>query len=153
MFDNEKLEQQSKAILTKYVLAATATGAVPVPAASAAIVAENALMINHIAAIYGHEISVRTVVASIGMLPAANMIGRAVFIEVARALCWGGAFVGAPVLVSAIGAGTAGLQTYLIGLITIEIAKRGGEKLSDSAVKDIFRKGKNNFDDFYKAAA
>jgi hypothetical protein len=152
MSSNEKLDQQSKAILTKYVMAATATGAIPVPAVSAALVAENALMINHIASNYGCEISLATVVSAIGLLGTANMIGRQVFIEVARALSWGAAFTGAPVLVSAIGAGTAGLQTYLIGLLAIEMAKGGGQKLSRSDVTDIFRKGKEGFDDF-KASA
>jgi uncharacterized protein (DUF697 family) len=152
MIRNEKIEQQSKAVLKTFVLAAIATGAVPVPAASAAIVAENALMISKIAGIYGCEINVATIVASLGMLQTANMIGRELFIEAARALSWGAAFFGAPVLVSAIGAGTAGLQTYLIGLIAIEIAKGGGEKLSRSVVKGIFRKGKDDFDDFSKAA-
>lgn len=153
MSSNDKLEQQSKAILTKYVLAATATGAVPVPAVSAALVAENSLMINHIAAIYGCDISVGTVVTAIGVLGTANMIGRQVFIEAARLCSWGVAFTGAPLLVSAIGAGTAGLQTYLIGLIAIEIAKGGGEMLSRNVVKGIFRKGKDDFDDFIKASA
>ncbi|ACC69441.1 hypothetical protein PPMP20_09065 [Paraburkholderia phymatum] len=153
MNGNENLEEKSKAILIKYVLAATATGAVPVPAVSAAIVAENSLMINHIAAIYGCEISVGTVIASIGMLGTANMIGREVFVEAARLLSWGAAFVGAPAVVSAIGASTAGLQTYLIGLISIEIAKGGGEKLSRGVVKSLLRKGKDDFDDFSGCAA
>lgn len=148
----DDLEQQSAAVLKKYVLAAVATGAVPVPAVSAAIVAENALMVNHIASVYGCEISIGTVVASIGFLGTANLVGREVFIEAARLLSWGAAFTGAPVLVSAIGGGTAGLQTYLIGLVAIEIAKRGGARLSRGAVTDIFRKGQDNFDDFRKAA-
>ena len=150
--NEENLEQQAVAVLRKYVLAATATGAVPVPAVSAAIVAENALMVNHIGSVYGCEINIGTIVASIGLLGTANVIGRQVFIEAARLLSWGAAFTGAPVLVSAIGGGTAGLQTYLIGLVAIEIAKRGGEKLSRGAVTHIFRKGRGDFDDFQKAA-
>ncbi|MCY1260063.1 hypothetical protein D9M68_99980 [compost metagenome] len=150
--NTESLEQQCTAVLKKYVLAAIATGAIPVPAASAAIVAENALMVNHIASVYGCEISVGTIVASIGVLSTANALGRQFFIEAARWLSWGAAFTGAPVLVSAIGGATAGLQTYLIGLVAIEIAKRGGEKLSRGVVTDIFRKGRENFDEFRKAA-
>lgn len=153
MKNNEELEQKSKAILTKYVLAASATGAVPVPAVSAAIVGENALLINHIASLYGCEINLVTVASSLGTLGTVNMIGRNVFIEAARLLSWGAAFTGAPVLVSAIGAGTAGLQTYLIGLIAIEMAKRGGAKPPMSVVKTTLRKGRDEFDGFYKAAA
>jgi uncharacterized protein (DUF697 family) len=153
MIGNVKCEQESKVVLRTFVLAAIATGAVPVPAASAAIVAENALMISKIAGIYGCEITVGTIVASLGVLQTANMVGRQVFIEAARTLSWGAAFSGAPILVSAIGAGTAGLQTYLIGLIAIEIAKGGGEKLSRSVVNGIIRKGKDDFDDFSRVAA
>lgn len=152
MTNNEKYEQAAL-VLQKYVLAASATGAIPVPAASAAIVAENSLMVNHIASIFGCEISAGTIVASIGPLTTANLIGRALFIEAARLLSWGAAFTGAPVLISAIGAGTAGLQTYLIGLITLEIAKRGGEKLPGTVAESILRKGKGDFDDFLRAAA
>ena len=153
MFNNEEFEQKSKSMLTKYVITASATGAVPLPAVSAALVAENALMINHIAAIYGCEISVGTVVSSMGILGTANMIGRNVFLEAARALSWGAAFVGAPILISAIGAATAGLQTYLIGLIAIEVAKLGGAVIPGSVAKATFRKGKVEFDNLYKAAA
>lgn len=150
--NTENLEQQSTAVLRKYVLAAIATGAVPVPASSLAIVAENALMVNHLASVYGCEISTGTIVASIGGLGTANLVGREVFIEAARLLSWGAAFTGAPVLVSVVGGGVAGLQTYLIGLVAIEIAKRGGAKLSRVEVTDIFHKGRENFDDFRKAA-
>lgn len=153
MSTNEDIEQQAQAVMTKYVLAACATGAVPVPAVSVAIIAENTLMINHIASIYGLEISLQTIAASFGTLGTVNMIGRQVFVEAARLLSWGAAFTGAPLLVSALGAGTAGLQTYLLGLIAIEIAKRGGKKLSQDTTVNIVRNGKKSFESFRKAAA
>lgn len=148
-----ELEQESNAILKKYVIAAGATGAVPVPAVSAALVAENALMVTHIAAVYHRKVDLGMVAKSMGILGAANMFGRSVFIEGARALSWGAAFTGAPLFVSALGASTAALQTYLIGLIAIALAKYDGQQLPRSVVKEIVRNGKQEFNAFYKAAA
>ncbi|AZS77612.1 DUF697 domain-containing protein [Achromobacter spanius] len=145
---HESLDQQATAVLRKYVMAAIATGAIPVPAASAAIIAENALMVNHIAGAYGSKISVADIAKSIGLLGSANLAGRAVFVEAARLLSWGAAFTGAPALVSAIGAGTAGLQTYLIGLVAIEIAKQGGVRLSPPATAAILHYGRESFEGF-----
>ncbi len=152
MTNGKSLEQDANAILKKYVLAACATGAVPVPAVSAAIIAENSLMINQIASLYGCEISLSNITASIGLMGSVNLVGRTVYIEAARALSWGGIFFGAPILISALGAATAGLQTYLIGLVAIESAKRGGKILPSNVVKGIFQKGKDDFDAFRKSA-
>lgn len=146
------LEQQAVAVLTKYVLAAVATGAIPAPATSIALVAENTAMVAHIGSVYGCEISVATLVSSFGLLGSANLFGRAVFVEVARWAGWGAAFVGAPAVVSIAGAATAGLQTYLIGLLAIEMAKQGGAKLSAAEVGAVLGLGRQNFDAFLMSA-
>jgi uncharacterized protein (DUF697 family) len=151
MNDSAKLETESKVVLKKYVLAAATTGAIPVPAASAALVAENCALLGHISSIYGCTISLGSIARSMGALASVNIIGRNVFLEAARWLSWGAAFTGAPVLVSVIGASTAGLQTYLIGLVAIEIGKRGGNPLSVAEMKRIMRSGKDDFDSFSSA--
>jgi uncharacterized protein (DUF697 family) len=148
MKDHAKLEFESKAVLKKYVLAAAATGAIPVPATSAALVAENCVLLGHMSSIYGCTINLGSIAQSMGAMASVNMIGRGVFVEAARWLAWGAAFTGAPVLVSLIGGSTAGLQTYLIGLVAIEIGKRGGNPLSVAEVKRIIRSGKDDFDNF-----
>jgi hypothetical protein len=51
--DADEKAEKAKKNLTKYTLAATATGAISVPVASVAIVAENSAMIAHIAGTMG----------------------------------------------------------------------------------------------------
>ena len=67
---------KTESIVAWYTLAAAGTGAIPVPAASAALVAQNGAMISHVASAMGIPISMGTVIESIGMMGAANMVGR-----------------------------------------------------------------------------
>ena len=90
----------------KCLYAAAANGAVPVPAASAAIVGENAVMIiGHIA---NAMVGIAEAVKSIGTVGVVNQVGRALFIEVGKFLSWGTGGLTMPLLMDA-GATTAGL--------------------------------------------
>lgn len=111
--------------LAGFVAAAGFTGAVPAPAASAAIVVENAVMVGALARILGQPITVADVIAAFGVVGAANQVGRAVFIEGARWLGWGGG-PAVVVAVSGLGALTAAAQTWLIGEVVILLATNGG---------------------------
>ena len=149
MHTQHQIEHANK-IIAWYTLAAVATGALPVPAASAAIVAENGAMISHVASAMGTPISVSTVLKSIGLAGSANVVGRALFIEGARLLSWGTGSVWALTLLSALGAATAGLQTYIIGCLAIEIAKHAGTSLPDSKVVQVIEDCKRTYDGFVK---
>ncbi len=120
--------------VVRFTVAATVTGALPVPAASLAIAAENAAMIAAIASDCGVPISVATVTESLGLAATANMIGRAVFVEAARFMGWfAGPFGVAGIC--ALGATTAGLQTWIVGSIAIAIARNMGEPIPADAAR------------------
>jgi hypothetical protein len=139
----------AKEIVAYYTFAAMGTGAIPVPAASAAIIAENGIMIAHIASTLGVKITVENVVASIGTAGTMNLVGRNLFVEGAKLLSWGtGSFWAAGALM-ALGASTAGIQTYIIGMIAIEIAKNNGIPLEKKYSNTLIKKAKDGgFDDF-----
>ena len=144
-------EQIKKAteIIAYYTLAATATGAVPVPSISAVIVAENGIMLAHIADALGVEsISIPTVVSSMGLTGSLNLLGRTVFIEGAKLLSWGtGSFWAAAGLV-VLGASTAGVQTYIVGRLAIEIGKNHSKSLGKDEGKRIFDEAVKTYDSF-----
>ncbi len=145
---NEKIEKATE-IVAYYTLTAAATGAVPVPAASFAVVAENAIMLAHVADALGvDEISVKTVAASMGLATSLNFIGRTVFIEGAKLLSWGTGSPWAAVALSALGASTAGVQTYIIGRLAIEIGKNHGKGLKDDEGSRVIEKAKADYDSF-----
>ncbi len=135
-------------IVAKYTLVASATGAIPVPAASAAVVAENAVMIAQIADAMGAPVDVKTVTSSFGIAASINIIGRTLFIEGARLLAWGTASVWAAPTLSALGAATAGIQTYIVGQLAMAICKNNGKALGARATKAIISDAKAGFDDF-----
>jgi hypothetical protein len=139
---------EAESIVAWYTLAATATGAIPVPAASTAIVAQNGAMISHVASAMGIPISIGTVVESIGTMGVANMVGRQLFLEGAKLLSWGTGSVWALVGLAALGAGTAGLQTYIIGRLAIEIAKNRGASLSVLKSAEVIADCKHTYDLF-----
>jgi hypothetical protein len=149
MHTEHQIEQANK-IVAWYTLAAAATGALPVPGASGAIVAENGIMISHVASAMGTPISVFTVVESIGFAGSLNIVGRNLFIGGAKLLSWGTGSVWALALLSSLGAATAGLQTYIIGRIAIEIGKHGGSILPDSTVVQLIADCKRTYDGFVK---
>lgn len=133
-----------------YTVAASITGAIPVPASSAAIVGENAIMINHISAVYGQKITKKTIVKSLGIIGGANIIARNLFIEGAKVLSWGTGSVWAAPLLSLLGATTAGMQTYIIGMIAIEIVKNEGGILDFDTSSEVISSAKSNYSDFLK---
>ncbi len=128
--------KEAKQTVNQFTVAACATGAIPVPAASVAIVAENAAMIGKVASDLGVDVSLADVVASMGTVAAVNAMGRAVFVEAARAIGW---FAGPAGVagVCALGATTAGLQTYVLGNLAIAIAQNDGRALSPEKAKRI----------------
>lgn len=144
----EKQLNEAKEVVAYYTLAATATGAIPVPAASVAIAAQNGVMIAHVASAVGVEITVANIIESMGLAATLNVVGRNLFIEGAKLLSWGTASIWAAVALSALGATTAGVQTYIIGRIAIEIGKNGGKPLAASYTSKIIDDCKETYDSF-----
>ncbi len=105
-------------------------------------------MISHVASALGIPISIGTVLESIGTMGVANMVGRQLFIEGAKLLSWGTGSVGALAGLSALGAGTAGLQTYIVGRLAIEIAKNSGGSLTVLKSAEVIAECKNTYDLF-----
>ena len=140
-------EKKAQSILAKYTLAAATTGAVPVPTASAAIIGENAIMIGHIANAMGQKVGIGEIAASIGAVGMVNQVGKAVFMEIGKLLSWGTGGWTMPLLMGA-GAATAGLQTYFIGNLVIEICKNQGQVLDKESVDAVRQFSKNNYNDF-----
>ena len=136
---------RAESLVRKFTGVALTTGAVPVPAASAAVVAENAAMVNAVAAAMGVPVSVGTVVKSMGPVGCANVLGKAVFMEGARLLSWG-AGPGGMAAVSALGATTAGLQTWVLGQLTIAICEHGGKRLPSELSAGVVDTAKRSFD-------
>lgn len=128
-----------------FTAAAGATGAIPVPAASLAICGETAVMVNAIASAMGIPVSPKTVALSLGKVWIANAFGRAVFVEGARALGWLTGPLGVAG-VSAIGAFTAALQTWVIGELTIAICEVGGRVLTPDEAEDVVNGAEDAFD-------
>jgi hypothetical protein len=118
--------------------------------ASTAIVANNGFLIAHLNGVMGTSVTWRGVAASLGVAGTLNIAGRQVFIEGAKALAWGTGSLWALVGLSALGASTAALQTYVIGLIALEIAKSGGEPLDATTTATVFDSAKASLDGFMK---
>lgn len=77
-----------------------------------------------------------------------NVVGRNLFIEGAKLLSWGTGSVWALVALAALGATTAGVQTYIIGMLAIEICKNNGKALSSEKAGIIIEQAKENYDSF-----
>ena len=127
---------QAELELLGFTIAAAATGAIPVPATSAAIVAENAVMMTRVASTVGVPVSVATVTSSLGFAGTANITGRLLFVEAARAVGWFAGPLGVAG-VSALGAFTAGLQTWVLGQLVIAICESGGSTLPRQRVAQV----------------
>jgi len=140
--------EMAEKILARYTLVAMATGAVPVPAASGAIVAENAAMIAQIANVMGEKITISKVVSSLGALGMLNLVGRSLFVEAAKLLSWGTLNPLAAVALSGVGSATAGLQTYIIGCLAIEIGKSGGRTLEPGNAERVADYARANYASF-----
>lgn len=138
----------AKEVIAYYTLAASGTGAIPVPAASAAIMAQNGVMIAHIASKMGIKIDAATVISSLGITGSLNVVGRNLFIEGAKLLSWGTGSVWALAALSALGAATAGVQTYIIGMLAIEICKNNGKSLSVDRAGAIIEQAKDSYEGF-----
>lgn len=143
----DKKEQLKNAqdILIGYTVGAAITGAVVVPASSTAIVAENGIMISHIASVLEEDITLQKVISSISVAGILNIVGRQIFIEIAKLLSWGtGSWWALPMLVCA-GATTAGIQTYIIGRIAIEIGKNSGKNLDPDKARETIKQATKEF--------
>ena len=105
-------------------------------------------MVTTLAAIGGLNVRLVTVIKSMGAVAAANLFGKALFMEVARLLGWGLASPWVLGLLCACGAATAGLQTYSIGLLAIEILKNGGEPIPHDRALDLIEFARADYSDF-----
>jgi len=151
MEDTNSGREQAEALLLRFTGAATITGAIPVPAASAAIVAENAAMIAAIGSAMAVKVSVQSVAASLGTVGAVNMVGRALFVEAARFMGW---FAGPFGVwgVSVLGATTAGLQTWCLGRLAIAIAEHAGEPLEEHRAREVLSAARETFSEIREDA-
>ena len=143
-------EKKAQSILAQYTFAAAATGALPLPAASAAIIGENAIIIAHIANAMGQKVGIAEIAASIGAMGMVNQVDKSRFMEVGKLLSWGTGGWTMPLLIGA-GATTAGLQTYFIGRLAIEICKNGGTPLDHESVEAIRQSARESYDAFIAA--
>ncbi len=134
--------------LAQCVLAASATGAIPVPATSVALIAENTVMISDIASIFEIQIDLHIVMESFSIVGVLNLIGREVFVEGAKLLAWGTGSVWAAAGLVALGATTAGVQTYMIGRLVIAICKNNGEPLNKKQASEIFKDAQTSYNSF-----
>lgn len=131
-----------------YTLAALVKGAVPIPAMSIAIVANNGFMIGHVSSALSEDVSWENIVASLGVSGALNTCGRAVFIELAKAVSWGTGSPWAAIALSCFGSATAGVQTLIIGSLAIEIAKKGGRRLTAKEADAVIAMANANYKSF-----
>jgi hypothetical protein len=141
-------QRRAREIVGWYTLAATGTGAVPLPAASVAIIANNGFMLAHVGATMGSVVTWEGVVASLGIAGTLNVAGRTVFVEAGKALSWGTGSLWALAGLCAAGATTAGLQTYILGLIAIEMCQNGGRPLDSNQAAQIIATAKETLGDF-----
>jgi len=114
-------------------------------------VAENTAMVAQIASIMGEQISVAKVAASIGTMGMVNLIGRALFVEAGKVLSWGTANPWAAVALSGVESATAGIQTYIVGCLAMEIGKNQGRILDLGDTQKVTVKAKKNYHSFIKA--
>lgn len=135
--------------LAQYVVAASATGAIPVPATSVALIAENTVMISEIASIFEIQIDFHIVMNSFSIVGVLNLIGREVFVEGAKLLAWGTGSIWAAAGLITLGATTAGLQTYMIGRLVIAICKNNGEPLNKKQASEIFKDAQTTYNSFF----
>lgn len=136
--------RSAESVVHRYTAIAAVTGAVPVPATTAAIIAENAAMVNEIAGCFGVPISAHTVIGSLGLVGTVNAVGRAIFVEGARAMGWFGGPLGVAG-VSALGATTAGIQTFVLGSLVVAIAENGGQALPRSEARTVIETARSEY--------
>lgn len=96
-------------------------------------------MIAHVATVFGTPITVGSVLRTVEVMQTLNIAGRLLFIEGAKLLSWGTGSVWALLGLSALGATTAGVQTYIIGRLAIEIGKNGGAVLPPAEAAEIIK--------------
>ena len=144
-------EARFEKILARYVVAAAGTGAIPVPLSSAAIVVENAAMITHLSAVAQRPLGLRQVLEVLGLSGSLNVFGKTIFLEGAKTLLTlTGA--GTPFLVGlcTLGATTAGLQTYLLGLTCLTILRSGRDFLTAAEITKLVSFAKETYERFLK---
>jgi uncharacterized protein (DUF697 family) len=114
---------RAKRIVRRYTAMAAAAGAVPLPSMSIAVTGLDAAMLAELRALFAcEELTVESVLKTLGVAIVINRIGRMVFVETARTLAMGGLPFLLPA-VSALGASTAGLQTWILGQVAIAIGQ------------------------------
>ena len=136
--------EEARALVRGFTLLAAATGAVPSPGASGALILENAAMFAAVGGTLGVPVTVESVLTSVGLFGSLNMAGRQLFVEGAKLLGWATGPLGLPAL-CAWGAATAAGQTWALGQLAIAIARNGGGPLSPSATRKVLDEGLAEF--------
>ncbi len=137
--------QRAEALVHRYTALAAATGAIPLPAGSGAIIVENAALIAHVGAAYGVTVTLPSVAASLSTLALLNLGARNLFVEGMRALNAVGGGLGTA-LVSGFGATTAGVQTWIVGHIAIAIAEHGGQPLPAGGAAAVVEEARQTYE-------
>jgi len=141
--------REAERIVARFTAAATTVGAMAVPSATLAIVAIDAAMLASLSETFGVRVSFATISASLGITGTANAIGRSIFVEAARALGWGAGPLGIAG-VAALGATTAGLQTWVLGRLAIAVCEHGGERIPSVMTRDLVRDAKEAFAEVHR---
>ena len=131
--------------LVGFTLAAAATGAIPVPGASTAIVAENAAMVVALSNILADEVDGKELAAALSSVAGMNVLGKTVFLEGARALGWFAGPLGVGGIM-ALGSATAALQTWCIGRLAISFFENGQKMPSKAEARRTLRAAEADFD-------
>ena len=132
--------------LVWFTTTAAATGAVPVPVMSAAIIAQNGAMVARLGSVMGVEVTAARVAQALGFLGVAHFAGRELFMAIARTLGWGVGPLGLGAVALA-GASTAALQTWMIGQVVIAIAENGGELPTRKEMEELWKASKKEFEE------
>lgn len=138
--------QRAERIVVKYTILAAGTGAIPLPAASGALVGETGAMLAHLRSIFDCPIEWATVAEAIGVAGGLNILGKQLFVEFAKSLSWGTGNPWVAVLISGFGATTAGIQTYIIGQLAIEIGKNNGRAITKSTANKVIKDAKKYYE-------
>lgn len=107
-------------------------------------------MINAIASAHGMSVDLQTIITSLGLVGGVNLIGRAVFVEAARAMGWfaGPLGVGGVML---LGAFTAGMQTWMLGELAIAICENGGRAIPPDRTRTLLQAARAGFDEWWSS--
>jgi hypothetical protein len=107
-------------------------------------------MLAKIGALTGKPIDIGVLMRAFGLAGAANVFGRQLFIEFARAIGWGtGMGITGTLLLGGFGATTAAMQTFLVGWLAFEISRATDGTSNRAIATFVIRQAKAEFAETY----